>query len=30
MIARFIQQRDAEGGAMAMYYHIKRGMLDLQ
>lgn len=30
MIARFIEQRDAEGGAMAMYYHIKRGMLDLR
>ena len=30
MIARFIEQRDAEGGAMAMYYHIKKGLLDLQ
>lgn len=30
MIARFIEQRDAEGGAMAMYYHIKKGLFDLQ
>ncbi|MDR1243109.1 MAG: FadR family transcriptional regulator [Deltaproteobacteria bacterium] len=30
MIARFIEQRDAEGGAMAMYYHIKKGLMDLQ
>ncbi|SBW06208.1 conserved hypothetical protein [uncultured delta proteobacterium] len=30
MIARFIEQRDAEGGAMAMYYHIRKGMLDLR
>ena len=30
MIARFIEQRDGEGGAMAMYYHIKKGLLDLQ
>ena len=30
MIARFIEQRDAEGSAMAMYCHIKRGLLDLQ
>lgn len=30
MIARFIKERDADGGAMAMYYHIKRGLLDLR
>lgn len=30
MIARFIEQRDAEGGAMAMYYHIKKGLQDLR
>lgn len=30
MIARFIERRDADGAAMAMYYHIKKGLLDLQ
>lgn len=30
LIARFIEQRDGDGGAMAMYCHIKRGMLDMQ
>ena len=30
MIARFVEQRDAEGSAMAMYCHIKRGLRDLQ
>lgn len=30
MIARFIEKRDADGAAMAMYYHIKKGLLDLQ
>jgi len=30
MITRFIEQRDADGAAMAMYYHIKKGLLDLQ
>ena len=29
-IARFIEQRDGDGGALAMYYHIKRGLIDLQ
>lgn len=28
-IAHFIEQRDADGAALAMYYHIKRGMTDL-
>ena len=30
LIARFIEQRDGDGGAMAMYYHLKRGILDLR
>lgn len=30
MVARFIAGRDADGGAMAMHYHIKRGMEDLR
>lgn len=29
MIADFIKNRDADGAALAMYYHIKRGMSDL-
>jgi len=29
-IARFIEQRDGDGGTLAMYYHIKRGLIDLQ
>lgn len=28
-IANFIKQRDADGAALAMYYHIKRGITDL-
>ncbi|MHB1395022.1 MAG: FadR/GntR family transcriptional regulator [Clostridia bacterium] len=28
-IARFIEQRDADGAALAMYCHIKRGITDL-
>ncbi|HYE82675.1 MAG TPA: FadR/GntR family transcriptional regulator [Clostridia bacterium] len=28
-IAHFIEQRDADGAALAMYYHIKRGITDL-
>ncbi|MDD4834715.1 MAG: FadR/GntR family transcriptional regulator [Lutispora sp.] len=28
-IANFIEQRDADGAALAMYYHIKRGMTDM-
>ncbi|HOS70657.1 MAG TPA: FadR/GntR family transcriptional regulator [Bacillota bacterium] len=28
-IAHFLEQRDADGAALAMYYHIKRGMTDL-
>ncbi len=28
-IADFIEQRDADGAALAMYYHIKRGIIDL-
>jgi DNA-binding FadR family transcriptional regulator len=30
LIARCITMRDADGAALAMHYHIKRGMLDLQ
>ena len=29
-IARFIEQRDGDGAALAMYCHIKRGLMDLQ
>lgn len=29
LIAKFIEQRDAEGAALAMYYHIKRGITDM-
>ncbi len=29
-IADFIEQRDADGAALAMYYHIKRGIIDLE
>jgi len=29
LIAQFIEQRDAEGAALAMYYHIKRGITDI-
>jgi len=29
LVAEFISQRDADGGAMAMFYHIKRGILDM-
>jgi DNA-binding FadR family transcriptional regulator len=29
-IADFIKQRDADGAALAMYYHIKRGIIDLE
>lgn len=29
MIANFIEQRDADGAALAMYYHIKRGIKDI-
>lgn len=29
MIADFIEKRDADGAALAMYYHIKRGMTDM-
>ncbi|WP_313340037.1 FadR/GntR family transcriptional regulator [Sedimentibacter sp.] len=29
MIADFIKNRDADGAALAMYYHIKRGITDL-
>lgn len=29
-IARFIEQRDAEGAALAMYCHIKRGLTDIE
>lgn len=29
MISDFIKNRDADGAALAMYYHIKRGMTDL-
>lgn len=29
-IANFIEQRDADGAALAMYYHIKRGMTDIE
>lgn len=29
IIAHFIEQRDAEGAALAMYYHIKRGITDM-
>lgn len=28
-IAHFIEQRDADGAALAMYYHIKRGITDM-
>lgn len=28
-IAHFIEQRDADGAALAMYYHIKRGITDI-
>ncbi|CAK7016845.1 MAG: HTH-type transcriptional regulator LutR [Desulfovibrio sp.] len=30
LISNFITMRDAEGAALAMHYHIKRGMIDLQ
>lgn len=30
LIAKFIRMRDGEGGALAMHYHIQRGMIDLQ
>ncbi len=29
IIANFIEQRDADGAALAMYYHIKRGITDM-
>lgn len=29
MIAQLIEQRDADGAALAMYYHIKRGIIDI-
>lgn len=29
-IADFIEKRDADGAALAMYYHIKRGITDIQ
>lgn len=29
MIAQLIEQRDADGAALAMYYHIKRGIKDI-
>ncbi len=29
MIADFIKKRDADGASLAMYYHIKRGMIDI-
>lgn len=29
LIAHFIEQRDADGAALAMYYHIKRGITDM-
>ena len=29
LVAEFIAQRDGDGGALAMFYHLKRGMLDL-
>ena len=29
-IAHFIERRDADGAALAMYYHIKRGITDLE
>ena len=29
IIANFIEQRDADGAALAMYHHIKRGMTDM-
>lgn len=29
-IAHFIEQRDADGAALAMYYHMKRGLDDLK
>jgi DNA-binding FadR family transcriptional regulator len=30
IIADFIEQRDANGAALAMYYHIKRGITDME
>jgi Transcriptional regulators len=30
LIAQFIEQKDGDGAHMAMYYHIKRGILDIQ
>lgn len=30
LIAKFVKMRDADGAALAMHYHIKRGMIDLQ
>jgi len=30
LIAHFIKQRDAEGAALAMYCHIKRGITDIE
>lgn len=30
LIAHFIEQRDAEGAALAMYCHIKRGITDIE
>lgn len=29
LIADFIEKRDADGAALAMYYHIKRGIIDM-
>lgn len=29
LISHFIEQRDANGAALAMYYHIKRGITDM-
>lgn len=29
LIAEFIEKRDADGAALAMYYHIKRGIIDM-
>ncbi len=29
LVAEFIKQRDADGGALAMFYHIKRGITDM-